>query len=287
MKEVSMEKKITPKVLIVDDLPQNAELIEAFLETEPYELTMAFNGKEALRKVKDEDPDIVLLDVMMPEIDGFEVCRILKNDIKTQLIPVLMLTALKEREDWIKGIDAGADDFLTKPINGMELRTRVKSLLRVKCLQDRLVAEKNALAVQNKIRRILTAILPTLLQPLHPEQKKIVINQMTGMVEKAVLEMYQLDEKELDLPEAGKICADIMNQLGGSFTAEENEEGYRLIGTFCPWGTEEARRNPILCTLTRKIISSVASKLPGKWGIETVSTIGNRNECCDFRIKRL
>ncbi|MDD3043290.1 MAG: methanogen output domain 1-containing protein [Methanosarcinaceae archaeon] len=282
-----MDIKRTPKVLIVDDMPQNVELMEAFLATEPYELIRACDGKEALQQVKYENPDIVLLDVMMPVMDGFEVCRILKNDINTQFIPVLMLTALSELNDRIKGIDAGADDFLTKPINSMELKTRVKSLLRVKCLHDRLVMEKNALAIQNKVRSILTAILPTLLQSLHPEQKKIIINQMTGMVEKTVLEMYQLDEKELTLSEAGKICADIMNQLGGSFVVREIEEGCRVIGTSCPWGTEDARRNPILCTLTRKIFSSVISKLPGKWGVDTVSTIGNRDECCDFRIKRL
>ncbi|MDD2438800.1 MAG: response regulator [Methanosarcinaceae archaeon] len=140
-----MIKNEIPKVLIVDDMPQNVELMEAFLAKEPYELLQASNGKEALRKVKAEDPDIVLLDVMMPEMDGFEVCEILKNDGETQFTPVLMLTALSELNDRIKGIEVGADDFLTKPINGIELRTRVKSLLRVKCLHDRLMAEKNAL----------------------------------------------------------------------------------------------------------------------------------------------
>ncbi|MDD4330747.1 MAG: response regulator [Methanosarcinaceae archaeon] len=108
-------------------------------------MLQASKGKEDLRKVKAEDPDIVLLDVMMPEMDGFEVCEILKNDGETQFTPVLMLTALSELNDRIKGIEVGADDFLTKPINGIELRTRVKSLLRVKCLHDRLMAEKNAL----------------------------------------------------------------------------------------------------------------------------------------------
>ncbi|MDD4330748.1 MAG: methanogen output domain 1-containing protein [Methanosarcinaceae archaeon] len=133
----------------------------------------------------------------------------------------------------------------------------------------------------------MTAILPTLFQPLHSEQKKIIINQMTGMVEKTVLEMYRLEKKELTLSEAGVICADIMKQLGGTFTAETQEGSCRIIGSDCPWGKEDARRNPILCTLTRKIFSSVLRSLPGKWKIETVSTIGNRDECCDFRIKKL
>jgi two-component system cell cycle response regulator len=285
---LSIEEK-TPKILIVDDEEINVELMEAYLLSEPYTTITAYGGKEALRKVREEKPDMVLLDVMMPEVDGYEVCRLLKADSETQFTPVLMLTALSELEHRIRGIDVGADDFLTKPINKLELTTRVKSLLRVKDLHDKLAAERDSLEVKNRIQSILTEIIPTLLQAVSYEEKNIMINQMTGMVQKTLIDMYSFDLEDIDLAYTGKICEDIMNQLGGDFSSKTDDEGTACIieGTACPWGKEHARRNPILCTLTRKIFSNVASKMPGRWGVEVYKTIGNRNECCYFRIKEI
>ncbi len=154
-------EKSKPKILIVDDVPENVDLIEAYLSLEPYDVITANSGKEAIQKLKEDKLDMILLDVMMPEISGYDVCKIVKSDPETQFIPVLMLTALSELEDRIKGIDAGADDFLTKPINRLELKTRVKSLLRVKCMHDRLVAERDSLEIKNRVQNILTAIIPT------------------------------------------------------------------------------------------------------------------------------
>ncbi len=125
------------KVLVVDDEEFNRELLEAVLVTN-YDITMACNGEEALEKVSQEPPDIILLDIMMPRMDGYEVCRRLKGKKETELIPVVMVTALREKEDRIKGLEAGADDFLTKPIDRAEVLVRVKSLLRIKYLYDEL-----------------------------------------------------------------------------------------------------------------------------------------------------
>lgn len=285
--EALLNKKNKQKVLIVDDMKENVELMEAYLAIEPYEVISAYDGKEALEKVEEEKPDIVLLDVMMPEIDGYEVCKILKENPETQFIPVLMLTVLSELEDRIKGIEAGADDFLTKPINKLELKTRVKSLLRVKCLHDRLVADRDSLEVKNRIQSILTAVIPTLLQSVSNEEKKIIINQMTGMVEKTLLEMYHFEDREMDLAYAGNVCAEIMNQLGGTFSSSMggNEKTWIVKGTKCPWKGEEARKNPILCTLTRKIFSNITLKVDSGCSLEALKTIGNRNDCCEFLIK--
>ena len=162
--EFLLSEKSKPKILIVDDMPENVELIEAYLSVEPYDIITAHSGKEAILKLKEEKLDMILLDVMMPEMSGYDVCKIVKNDPETQFIPVLMLTALSEFEDRIKGIEAGADDFLTKPINRLELKTRVKSLLRVKWMHDRLMADRDSLEIKNRIQNILTAIIPTLLQ---------------------------------------------------------------------------------------------------------------------------
>ncbi len=130
------------KVLVVDDESMNVKLLEAYL-THEYKIISASGGIEALEKVEEHVPDIILLDVMMPDITGYEVCTLLKNSEKTRFIPIIMVTALSTLEDRIKGINAGADDFLTKPLDRLEIRTRVSSLLRIKKLHDELIAEKD------------------------------------------------------------------------------------------------------------------------------------------------
>ncbi|WP_406671279.1 response regulator [Methanolobus sp. ZRKC4] len=130
------------KVLIVDDEQAIVELMGLYLKSD-YEVINAYNGGEALERVKADKPDLVLLDVMMPDMNGYEVCRILKTSVETQFLPVIMVTALSGKDDRIKGIEVGADEFLGKPVNRLELVTRVKSLLRIKHLQDKMLAERN------------------------------------------------------------------------------------------------------------------------------------------------
>jgi len=127
------------QILVVDDNLQNVELMEAYLAaTGLYAITTAFDGEEALQKVAAAAPDIILLDVMMPRLGGFEVCQRLKENDDTRLIPIIITTALGDLGDRIQGIEVGADDFLTKPVNKLELLTRVKALVRVKHLNDQL-----------------------------------------------------------------------------------------------------------------------------------------------------
>ena len=280
-----MPEEEMPKILVVDDEPINVELLEAYLVGE-YDILTAYNGEEALEKVKSEHPDLILLDIMMPGMDGYEVCRVLKNDKETQFIPIVMVTALSERDDRIKSIEVGADEFLTKPVDKVELVARVKSLMHAKHLHNRLVSERDVLDVQNRIRSVLTAIIPMLLQPLPPEHKKIVIHQMTDMVEKSILEIYPFDTENPDIECIGDVCANVMNQLGATFINEPSEEGEgcTVKGTVCPWGGEEARRNPILCNLTRGIFSRIAAKAPGNREVQVLKTIGNGDDCCLFKI---
>src|SRR5216684_1252496 len=115
------------KILIVDDEPFNVDYLEQELENLGYETVSASSGQEALAKVAVEAPDLILLDVMMPGLDGFTVCRLLKEQEETQLIPIVIMTALGAREDRIKGIEAGADNFLTKPADQRELRARIRT----------------------------------------------------------------------------------------------------------------------------------------------------------------
>lgn len=126
------------KVLVVDDIPVNRKLQKTYLDAEGYSVILAQDGIEALQRVEEELPDLILLDVMMPKMNGFQVCKELKNNNNTRFIPVILVTALNEIEDKIKGIEAGADDFICKPFNKLELLARVKSLLRIKHLHDEL-----------------------------------------------------------------------------------------------------------------------------------------------------
>ncbi|MBN1558685.1 PleD family two-component system response regulator [candidate division KSB1 bacterium] len=127
-----------PKILVVDDIPVNIQLLQAFLATEKYKTYIARNGVEALKQAEAVEPDLILLDVMMPKMNGFETCKLLKKSEKARYTPIIMVTALNEIESKIQGIEAGADDFISKPFNKLELLARVKSLLRVKTLHDQL-----------------------------------------------------------------------------------------------------------------------------------------------------
>ncbi|MGH7898922.1 MAG: HD-GYP domain-containing protein [Candidatus Binatia bacterium] len=140
------------RVLVVDDNPVSVELVADSLESEGYAVERALSGEEALGKVDRHPFDLVLLDVMMPGLSGYEVCSRLKSDERTRLLPVVMLTALDDREDKIRGIAAGADDFLQKPFDRVELLLRVKSCIRTKRLTDDLeTAESILVALSNAI----------------------------------------------------------------------------------------------------------------------------------------
>ena len=126
------------RVLVVDDNEQNLELLQAFLEDLPVQIDVARDGQEALDKVGQNPPDLMLLDIMMPKVSGFQVCRQIKADPATRDIQVLMVTALHELADIERAAESGTDDFVSKPVNKLELLTRVRSLLRVRHLKGEL-----------------------------------------------------------------------------------------------------------------------------------------------------
>ncbi len=127
---------MSARVLVVDDVLPNVKLLEAKLTHEYFDVITASNGPQALECAETEAPDIILLDVMMPGMDGFEVCKRLKDNKKTMHIPVVMVTALSDTADRVRGLEAGADDFLTKPVNDIALFSRVRSLVRLKMMMD-------------------------------------------------------------------------------------------------------------------------------------------------------
>ena len=137
------------RVLVVDDTPQNVKLIGDLLAANGYEVSSAANGEEALVKVATNEPDLVLLDVMMPGMSGYDVCRQLRSAAATALLPIVLVTSLDPQQERIRGIEAGADDFLSKPINKAEMFARVKSLLRIKALQDEVARQAATLRDMN------------------------------------------------------------------------------------------------------------------------------------------
>jgi len=149
---------MSARVLVVDDVPANAKLLEARLMAEYFDVVTAASGAEALAICERAQCDIVLLDVMMPEMDGFEVCRRLKSGPKTHHIPVVMVTALDQPSDRVRGLEAGADDFLTKPVSDIAMVARVRSLTRLKLVTDELrmrAATSKEIGIQDPLRASL------------------------------------------------------------------------------------------------------------------------------------
>ena len=205
-----------PRILIVDDHKVNIELLKAQLKPYPYELDSAFDGEEALAKVFKNKPDLVLLDLMMPKMSGYEVCKAIKQHKDTRFIPVVIITALSDLEDKIKAIELGADDFLVKPFNKMELATRIQSLLRVKEMHDDLDTSEN--------------ILFSLVKALEAKD-----GYTSGHSERVAIYAVQLathlgiSEKEIEILRKGALLHDI-GKIGvkenvllkpGAFTPEE------------------------------------------------------------------
>jgi len=139
-----------PRILIVDDNETNRDILVTRLGLHNYELIQATNGEEALASARTNHPDLILLDIMMPKVDGVEVCRQLKNDTTMPFTPIILVTAKADSKDVVAGLEAGADEYLTKPIDQLALVARVKSVLRIKDLHDRVTAQAVDLAAWNK-----------------------------------------------------------------------------------------------------------------------------------------
>src|SRR4051794_36995414 len=138
------------RILIVDDNEANRDILATRLGIHGYELLQAADGEEALAAAKEHGPDLILLDVMMPKLDGIEVCRRLKSDASQPFVPIILLTAKSDSKDIVAGLEAGADEYLTKPVDQMALVARVKSVLRLKALHDQVRAQAADLAEWNR-----------------------------------------------------------------------------------------------------------------------------------------
>jgi class 3 adenylate cyclase len=209
-------------VLVVDDEPQNRTLLRDPLEAFGYKVEEAENGLQALQKVAAHPPDVILLDVMMPQMDGFEVCRRLKVDSKTAHIPILMVTALSERADRLLGIRAGANDFLNKPIDIQDVTLRVGNAVHTKRLYDQLKAE------QEKSERLLLNILP---QPVADRMKKGEINIADNFSDATVLVADLVGFTTLSAHIGPEQIVQLLNEIFSAFDFLTERHGLEKIKT--------------------------------------------------------
>ncbi|WP_428246674.1 PleD family two-component system response regulator [Ferrovibrio sp.] len=232
---------MTARILVVDDIRTNIKVLEAKLTSEYYEVITAANGPEALDSAVHGNPDLILLDVMMPGMDGFEVCRRLKADPATAHIPVIMVTALGDPEDRVQGLSAGADDFLTKPVDDVAMFARVRSLLRVKLMLDEL-----------RMRERTSASLGVLSPPV-PSLDEDYANARLLLVEDNPRDQVRLQRMiegqfKLDMQSDGAgAVAEARRQEYDSIVVSlslKNPDGLRLCSQLRT--TEETRNVPIL-----------------------------------------
>jgi cyclic di-GMP phosphodiesterase len=199
------------RVLIVDDEDKNLRLIGAIIKNHGYPFETAKNGREAVEKTRTFEPEIVLLDIMMPDMDGFQVCRRIKDDPLTRNIPVVMITALDGRDSRIRGLEAGASDFLTKPIDSSELMVRVKNLLRVKEFEDFLQNHNDALETEVARR---TSQLKLALQELSKSQDELKKGYLDTIHRLTIVTEHKDDETSKHIKRVGQYCAHIARALG-------------------------------------------------------------------------
>lgn len=188
---------MTARVLVVDDILPNVKLLEAKLMAEYYEVVTALNGPEALKKVVENNPDVVLLDVMMPGMDGFEVCRQIKANPLTAHIPVVMVTALTDVEDRVRGLENGADDFLSKPVNDVALMARVRSLVRLKMTVDEWKAREST-ASQLGVTDGASSVMQ---QPV--DHARVLILEDMGFESEKIHDTMLRDENETTIVQTG------------------------------------------------------------------------------------
>lgn len=233
---------MSARVLVVDDILPNVKLLEAKLASEYYDVLTATNGPDALEKVASQSPDIVLLDVMMPGMDGFEVCRRIKADPATAHIPVVMVTALTDTQDRIKGLEAGADDFLSKPLNDTALMARVRSLVRLKMTIDEWRVRENTASQLGVVDKTASAMS----EPV--EQARILVIEDQSFESQKFIDGLKVDDDIVLIAESGieamsKVMQSDYDLIAVSLNLA-NEDGLRLCSHLR--SSEKTRSIPIL-----------------------------------------
>lgn len=201
----------SPKILVVDDEEPNVKLLSSVLKALGYETETAFNGVEAIKKTKAFQPDLVLLDIMMPEMDGYEACDLLKSDPETANIPVVIVTALSDRDSKLKGLNVGASDFLTKPIDRSELTIRVKNLLKIKEYEDFMLRHNQLLEEEVKKR---TFELQDALEVIEQAQEETKMSYIETIHRLVLAAEYKDEDTATHIKRISHYCRILAERLG-------------------------------------------------------------------------
>lgn len=248
---------MSARVLVVDDILPNVKLLEAKLASEYYDVLTATNGLDALEKVASQSPDIVLLDVMMPGMDGFEVCRRIKSDPATAHIPVVMVTALTDTQDRIKGLEAGADDFLSKPLNDTALMSRVRSLVRLKMTVDEWRVRENTANQLGVVDKTANAMN----EPV--EHARVLVIEDQNYESQKFLDGLKVDQDIVTIAETGILAMAKVNEGEYDLIAVSlnlaNEDGLRLCSHLR--SSERTRSIPILMIANEEDMPRIAHGL--------------------------
>jgi putative two-component system response regulator len=213
-----MNEPRKPVILIADDDRKNIKLMELLLQNYGYVFSSASNGREALEKTRDISPDLIILDVMMPELSGYETCKILKEDPGTRNIPVVMVTSLADKESRIRGLAVGANEFLTKPVDSSELMVRTKNLLKVKEFEDFLKRHNELLEAEVKKRtdqlKFALEKLNRSSRQLEMSKNKITESYLDTIHRLTIIAEYKDEETASHIRRVGHYCALIAEALG-------------------------------------------------------------------------
>jgi DNA-binding response OmpR family regulator len=201
-------------ILIVDDEPSNVDILSQELDEDGYKLLTAYDGEDALIKVQEHQPDLILLDVMMPKVDGFTVCRILKGSGKTILIPVILLTALRTHEDRVRGIEAGADDFISKPFERDELLAKIRALLRQKRHRD-----EHEKGLKNQLQNTIKDLEQARIELARAQERIDMLerakDQLSKFVPASVCKMAETGQETLGLQKVETDATVLFLDIGG------------------------------------------------------------------------
>ena len=191
-------------ILCVDDTPQNLKLLEALLVPAGYKILKAESGEKALKIIQTKTPDLVLLDVMMPDMDGFDVVRKVREDDRLQQLPIILITALTKKEDRVRGINAGCDDFISKPVDKMELLAKISSLLKIKAYNDLLSNYRKELELEVAIRT----------EELNNAFKKIKAASLDTIYRLTVASEYKDEDTGSHVKRMSHYCAAVARKMG-------------------------------------------------------------------------
>jgi two-component system, sensor histidine kinase and response regulator len=265
-------------LLIVDDEPRNVRLLEGMLYSEPYELLTAHTGPEALDIIQQDPPDLVLLDVMMPGMNGFEVCKHIKSDPEHRMIPVVMVTALSDVSDRIEAMQAGADDFLTKPIDAAELIVRVRSLVRIRELYaevERVTAQRLRVmaGIAHDIKSPLNALMLSmeLLAEKLPQDAQLSalwanINtcvEHIRMLGNDIMQYYQMEAGQFQLNYAHCELSFVIDSVMAVASPIANEKGINLTVESVPQLGLDMDQGAITQVLLNLLTNAVKYTNPG------------------------